>query len=536
MLFGQLRGSIGDVTFARVGGQQISRSRNRKPSNPRSDNQMASRVFLKTASMAYSMLAANLGNQTFQGAKVGAENQRRFIQRNVALLRQNANNADYNFAPSGAITAPANSYIIAEGNLPSVNLINVTNSGFAIGDSSWTAPNSTYAEVCDGLGLPYGAQLTFAIVRGGNDGYMSEVIRQRIILSPSTGDMNTPFLHNDGSINLPNPSNEVTMMSVVAGSGITFATLAQNVIAVGVVPSYYEGSGWRYGFSQLRYIGTGYLTLNDAITSFQPAGAKERLFPDEELYTRQANESADLVDYSGSVTSLLLRVYQYSENEGFAASRRLVGSIEANGNLATVLTDGDWVEGAGLDTIAVEAEWFGSMPRTFNEENLYFPDPEVVDESAIIIPLKYNAGKKSYNVVARLLTNADGLYSIGLKDNNGNIIGTANFNIQGAPQVLRITSVEVTDDRPFSFQIALTGEGFVSGQTAIPGSSATLSVDAGTKVLSCSSTGSPVSVESLLLTVGNVPVHYTSREGSTDVATATLGTDNEVIISVEFSG
>lgn len=443
-LLGQLRGSIGDVVFSRLEGQQVSRARNRQPANPRTDNQQATRVFLKTASMAYSMLMANLGNQTFQGSNVGAENQRRFISRNVALLRENADNADYNFAPSDAISAVANPYIIGEGNLPSANPINVTATGFAIGDSSFSALNSSYAEVCEALGLPYGTQLTFAIVRGNGDGYITQVIRQRIVLAPSTGNMNAPFVNN-GEINLPNPANEVNMMRVTQGPGITFTTMARDIIAVGCVPSYFEGNTWRYGFSQLRYIGTGYLPLNAAIASFQ-AGAKERLFPEDELYTRQAIEAQDLVDYSGSVSSMLLRVYQYNDEDSFTATRRLVATIEANGNAVTVVTTAeDWVANEGLDTIAVEAEFFGSMPRTFNEENLDWIDPEIADETAIIVPLKYNAGKKSYSVTAKLFSNADNTVSIGLNDNNGQQIAIANFTIAGAPvppEPFVVTSVQ----------------------------------------------------------------------------------------------
>ena len=37
MLMGYSRGSVGDVTFARIKGQQIARARNRNPKNPKTN-------------------------------------------------------------------------------------------------------------------------------------------------------------------------------------------------------------------------------------------------------------------------------------------------------------------------------------------------------------------------------------------------------------------------------------------------------------------------------------------------------------------
>lgn len=58
MFQGYARGSVGDVVFARVKGQQVAKARNRMPSNPRSDAQMSQR-----SAFLCSVLFFSRGNQ-----------------------------------------------------------------------------------------------------------------------------------------------------------------------------------------------------------------------------------------------------------------------------------------------------------------------------------------------------------------------------------------------------------------------------------------------------------------------------------------
>lgn len=461
MLLGQLRGSIGDVVFARVDGQQVSRARNRKPNNPKTSEQVASRVFLKTASMAYSVLSASFANQTFQGSKIGAENQRRFISRNVALLRQHADDADYNFAASDAVAAPVNRYIVSEGSLTDPAPFNLTSSGFSVGNNSFSAANATYAEVCDAMGLPYGAQLTFVIVRGVADGYMGQVIRQRIILQPSTGDMSLPFLGTDGQPNMPNPANELTMMSITSGAGIAFATMASNIVAVACVASYYDGAKWQYSSSQMLYNGTGYLTLDAAVSSFQDNEARARLFPADTEYTQQNTTSvANLIDNTGDVSSMLLRVWQYDDDQGWPGTRKLVATMEVSGDTGTVVTTADdWNDDGTYNTVALEVNYYGTFPRSYTAEgNLSFSSPQAIDQSSALVPFKYTAGTKSYQFIGKLAPNSSGNQTIALLDNNGNSIAEATFTIVGVPvNRLVLSSVSLNSD---GRSLTLTGHNF----------------------------------------------------------------------------
>jgi len=132
LFLGMASGSIGDVTMYRTNGQQISRARNRKPSNPRSDAQLYQRAILATISRVY-QLGHAIFDHSFQGYRRGAENQRRFQKLNLNALRaQLAADvaAGTSLARVGApgVSAPtANRYIISEGTYQNTLLIPAAN-------------------------------------------------------------------------------------------------------------------------------------------------------------------------------------------------------------------------------------------------------------------------------------------------------------------------------------------------------------------------------------------------------------------------
>ena len=50
------RGKVGDVVFYRSNGEQITRSLNRNPKNPRSESQLLQRIIMGTVMQAYSKM------------------------------------------------------------------------------------------------------------------------------------------------------------------------------------------------------------------------------------------------------------------------------------------------------------------------------------------------------------------------------------------------------------------------------------------------------------------------------------------------
>lgn len=87
LFLGYGSGKVGSVVFYRADGEQITRSRNYHPRNPRSNPQQVQRAILATISQAYTAGHA-LFDHSFQGLPVGAPNQRRFQSRNLRILRE----------------------------------------------------------------------------------------------------------------------------------------------------------------------------------------------------------------------------------------------------------------------------------------------------------------------------------------------------------------------------------------------------------------------------------------------------------------
>lgn len=83
---GMARGVVGDVVFTRQDGQQVSRVRNRVPSNPKTNAQLYQRAIMATIMQAYSAGKA-IFDHSFEGYKVGTRCQQRFMKLNTKLLR-----------------------------------------------------------------------------------------------------------------------------------------------------------------------------------------------------------------------------------------------------------------------------------------------------------------------------------------------------------------------------------------------------------------------------------------------------------------
>lgn len=125
MFQGQARGSVGDVTFYRMDGKQISRVRNRYPHNPKTNAQLYQRAIIATAMRAYSA-GKEIFDHSFEGKKVGMGNMREFLRLNSAAIRQ-AIKYDTEVEPTGHISAIVNApktntpvpnqYIVSAGSL-----------------------------------------------------------------------------------------------------------------------------------------------------------------------------------------------------------------------------------------------------------------------------------------------------------------------------------------------------------------------------------------------------------------------------------
>lgn len=123
VILGQARGSVGDVTFYRAYGEQIARSRNRHPRNPKTSAQKVQRAVMATALRAYS-LGKNIFDHSFEGVGVGMPSMRRFLSQNVKLMRTSIVGAlnggtvsPYRVAAPGVNIPIANAYVVSSGTL-----------------------------------------------------------------------------------------------------------------------------------------------------------------------------------------------------------------------------------------------------------------------------------------------------------------------------------------------------------------------------------------------------------------------------------
>ena len=544
---GQGSGKLGDGVYYRIDGKQYARARAVNVANPRTDAQLTTRVLLKTASTAYSLLSANFGNQTFQGKKIGAENQRAFVAANMAYLRQRINNgqaADCNFAGKNTSRALYNRYIVSDGNLSDVGLF-VEGNALVFGQNVPADPS--YQQVCDALGVPAGSQLTFLIVLGNNqpNGVFGDVRLNRIVLAPAGGNMSDKFFVDGAqagphAINNPNPANDVSLMNsgqVAEGKlGFPVAALGTTVDAAACVTSYLEGATWRYSHSQLFYAGTGYWSLQDAIDSFK---ASESAAVSNE-YTRQAtSETASVY----AVTSVFWKVSQEVNGTG---SRVTAAAEQANGDGSASHFSVDSSEyevkyGTGDDQSTrriIETRFYGNLPKGLSLDNFEVTglSPFVFDES-VVEEFRYINSSMSYYLRFSVGGNAAGDLVIKLNDEDGNQLGQVYLELEAAP--LPSDSISLYSANLNGRDLTINGNhiGVTQGETASLGQTGLItasSVDSNRVVLALSFTGQPpVDAEA---TMGNgLIIKYHSQEGGGIQNAAVVSSYDTVIVTQDIS-
>lgn len=246
MLLGQARGSVGDIVFSRVNGQQVIKSKAGEVKNPQTTAQLIQRIILNTISQAYSKMS-EICDHSFEGIASGQMSMSYFMQKNLNLLRYTLSQVgDLNasapcFAPIGNNGLATNSYIIAKGSLPEIV------PAVAGGGIQLNLANNSYAAVLALTGAQRGDQLTFITV-SGTDLSDQTFIYSRVILDPVDENGNelsleTPFT-NGGEIYAANPRNE-NRGHVYSGDSSSFnvAVRSDNVVMGAVIMSRQKADG-----------------------------------------------------------------------------------------------------------------------------------------------------------------------------------------------------------------------------------------------------------------------------------------------------
>ena len=238
LFLGTARGSVGDIVFSRLDGQQVARVRNRAPRNPQSPAQMVQRIIVSSVGKAYSFMQS-ICNHSFEGFESGQLSQRKFMEVNVGILRDRCadvlaypvesaikSSTVYNFSFKNDYAPVLNNYQISAGSLPPIALAPDPRpeiSGYmqiiSIPNLPEETKNITYQQFIDLLGLKRGDQLTFIQVTNNtkNHDHDRDILTGfrfcRVILDPAGGDMAVPLIA-DNAINDPNERNEGSFAAI----------------------------------------------------------------------------------------------------------------------------------------------------------------------------------------------------------------------------------------------------------------------------------------------------------------------------------
>lgn len=143
IILGYLRGSIGDITFFRAKGQQMSRARNRAPANPRTVGQMDQRAKMACAVKFFSQVGANFFKYAFEGKKEQESYFNAFVKNNIYTGGYIGKQA------SGVYDFPAlGNWQISSGSLPEITAPfpqSVNGVSFNVGTVSGTPVNTISA-------------------------------------------------------------------------------------------------------------------------------------------------------------------------------------------------------------------------------------------------------------------------------------------------------------------------------------------------------------------------------------------------------
>lgn len=286
---GRSRKKLGGAVTYTADGKVIARSMPASVRNPRTTSQVVTRIILSTVSKAYAKLQG-IADHSFENLKEGGKNQQRFVKVNSDLLRRLYNAAKSegrdigNFNAKDVVSALMNQYIISEGSLTTQvitpSFLQTGAGGFALPLAQVTdqeQSGTSYAEVCEMLGIPNGSQLTFLFLIGNKT--TAEITRMkvgRVVLEPASGTMTERFLESS-EVNDPNPKNELTNISLAAGqaglsvdySGVNLAN--ERVIGLACIASVNENGKWKRSSQQL-YMNDAVQDqnlINDAIESWQ---------------------------------------------------------------------------------------------------------------------------------------------------------------------------------------------------------------------------------------------------------------------------
>lgn len=283
IILGDVSGKLGDIVLYRTAGAQVARLRVRHPRNPRSTRQMVQRVFQATCLRAYSMLK-DICDHSFEDKLGKRENFGQFMKENRAMMTEKLNGyasgwkllAGYNQRNQRKMLV--NDFIIANGTLPKLNYrSNGAAEDMFMTDIKYTNYDFTYKDLCNAIGANKGDELTYVQLDINTlNGSINNVQFARIILEPSGGDMNVPFVNSEtNQVNEPNVMNKGKVSLYPYNLGLRFR-INRGSMCGAFILSRFENGIWKRSFAPLYslYDITHPSTLGDAVKSWWQTPSK----------------------------------------------------------------------------------------------------------------------------------------------------------------------------------------------------------------------------------------------------------------------
>lgn len=267
LFLGMGRGSIGDVTFYRADGQQLSRVRNRRPKNPKTEAQLYQRAIMATVVKAYQAGKA-IFDHSFEGFSVGAQCQRQFMSLNAKMLRQlvatDINTPIATNSQKARVVAPgtsvpvANPFIISRGSYQQNLWIVDTNTGeFKL---PTPASNETVAHYASRVGLMAGDIYTFVIFAEKTDIAYQSPLHDDVLASLNYCSFGyVRFIVKSGLSNVNEAISNLGQIFTVQSSGGDFETTDDIIQSWEISGSYFLGNFLRK--NQGSYTETGGIGL-----------------------------------------------------------------------------------------------------------------------------------------------------------------------------------------------------------------------------------------------------------------------------------
>lgn len=256
MLLGQARGSVGDLTFYRRDGQQITRAKVTQVANPRTSLQIIQRMIFGSVVEAYKRMKS-ICDHSFEGVQYGAKSQARFMSINLKRLRAYypisidpealaevdvVNELAFALKSNGA--AAGTGLIISTGSVPSVPVVTDDGEFKGFGVTFDSAP--TIQDVMDAVNARVGDQVTICALVDLGTGYEFQKSRYVIDANASAEDLAESWDATGAADAFDPVKTDVGVLTLTAANGgaIIPTTTIGDIVAAGCILSRKSGNTW----------------------------------------------------------------------------------------------------------------------------------------------------------------------------------------------------------------------------------------------------------------------------------------------------